>query len=302
MSLILVNNKDLVVGQPIPWSLYTEEYALLLSEGDIVHDEKQRNELLTGGAYRELSWETSNAIETAPDPSLPQKTETGFTFDDMHLKVGDRLQLEPPSQRTHERFTVRVIGYLKGSSLLVSAPVGADGLRVLLNEKDKVIMRSFSGVNAFAFVCSVDRIIKIPYEYLHLSFPDAIQGIMIRKSARIKTNIIATVQNTGNSGMEQTSAVISDISAEGVSLVSKQSLGNKEETLHLTFRLRLHNIDVFLATNGAIRTVTQDDEPDAKKNGLIRHGIQFQNLQPNDSVILQSMVYQQMIENPHRIL
>ena len=60
MSLILANKNEIVAGKPVPWSLYDQEYLLLLSEGDLVRDEKHREELLSIGSYRELSWESSN--------------------------------------------------------------------------------------------------------------------------------------------------------------------------------------------------------------------------------------------------
>jgi hypothetical protein len=301
MSLIPVNSNDIVVGRPIPWTLYNEHYTLLLSDGEVVRDEKHRNELLSNGAYRELSWETSSTIDTTPYPAEVEKSDATFTFEDIRLKVEDRLQLEPQSQPGHERFSVKVIGFLKGVSLLVTAPIGSDGLRVLLKENDKVVLRSFSGVNAFAFISTVTRIFTIPYAYMHLSFPDSVQGIKIRSTPRIKSNIVATVQKSSDTST-QISAVISDINTNGASLVSKQPLGNTGDNLHMNFRVHLHNVEAFLSVNGIIRTVTHDDEPDAKKNGLTRHGIEFQDTQPSDYVVLQSLIYQQMIENPHRVM
>jgi hypothetical protein len=315
MSLILANSNEIVSGKPIPWSLYSQEYMLLLSEGDLVRDDKHKNELVTTGAYRELAWETSGTngnsgsnLSTVIDSDSNlsdaglSKPDLVFTFDDMRLKVEDRLQLEPPSQLSRERFSVKVIGFLRGTSLLVTVPITASGLRLQLMEKQKVVMRSFSGQNAFGFACTIERIIKIPYEYMHLSFPDNIQGIMIRKAPRIKTRIITTVQDSKKSSAAQISALISDVSANGVSLESKQALGVKGDVLNLAFRIQLHNVDAYLSVKGIIRAVVSGDESEANKSELIRHGIEFQDLQPNDGVVLQSMIYQQMIENPHNVM
>lgn len=317
MSLILANNSEIVVGKPLPWSLYNQEYLLLLSEGDIVRDDRHREEILATGAYRELSWETSGNSELpnqnnniVPDDngSLPSfsdsnKSDSVFTFDDLKLKAEDRLQLEPPSQLARERFSVKVIGYLRGASLLVTVPITANGLRLQLMEKEKVVMRSFSGQNAFGFACTIERIIKIPYEYMHLSFPDNIQGIKVRKAPRIKTRIIASVQESSSDSATKVSALISDVSANGVSLESKQPLGEKGDLLFLAFRVQLHNVDAYLSVKGIIRAVISNDAtPEAQRTGNIRHGIEFQDLQPNDSVVLQSMIYQQMIENPHNVM
>jgi len=312
MSLILANKDEIIVGKPSPYPLYDQTHNLLLAQGDMVRDDAHREALLASGACHELSWKEPDKKDNANDDLLaaeeapPVQTgedETGkhFTFDDMKLKVEDKLQLEPPPQLIRERFLVKVIGYLRGASLLVTTPVTANGLRLQLLEGETVVMRSFSGQNAFGFACTIERVIKTPYEYLHLSFPDNIQGIVIRKAPRVKTRTIAAVQGK-KSGAEQVSALISDISANGVSLDAKQPLGDKGDTLNLAFRVHLHNIDAYLSVKGIIRAVLSGDTVDTSKSGIIRHGLEFQELQPNDSVILQSLIYQEMIENPHKLM
>jgi len=311
MSLILVNSNEITVGKPSPWSLYDQTHNLLLAQGDIVRDDEHRDALLASGACHELSWNESNdnaddgflATEEAPTEQTGEdKTGKRFTFDDMKLKVEDKLQLEPPPQLARERFMVKVIGFLRGVSLLVTTPITANGLRLQLLEGETVVMRSFSGQNAFGFASTIERVIKTPYEYLHLSFPDNIEGIVIRKAPRVKTNIIAAVQDSKSGATEQVSALISDISANGVSLDAKRPLGEKGDILNVSFRVHLHNIDAYLSVKGVIRAVLITDAVDASKSGVIRHGIEFQDLQPNDCVILQSMIYQQIIENPHKLV
>ncbi|MFZ2301564.1 MAG: flagellar brake protein [Gallionella sp.] len=318
MSLISASSNEIVVGKPLPWALYDCEHNLLLAnKGDIVRDDKHRDALLTGSICHEFSWEApgkevgedsfSITKEAPPKQSAENKTGNSYTFDDMKLKVGDRLNLELPAdydfrskfQSPNERYVVKVIGFLKGASLLVTAPTTVNAQ--LIGGK-KVVMRSFSGQNAFGFSCNIERICKLPYEYLHLSFPGDIQGIVVRKAPRVKARIIATVLGSKPGAEEQISALISDISASGVSLEAKQPLGDKGDILSLSFHMPLHNIDAYLAVKGAIRAVLNGDAGDASKSSLIRHGIEFQELQPNDCLILQSMIYQQMVENPHKLV
>lgn len=313
MSLIIVNKQDIAVGEPLSWPLYDQKHNLIVDQGSVVRDNKHRDTLLEYGAYRELSWGLSgdensdNGFltdeEVTAEPAKADETGTSYTFDDMKLKPEDRLQLQPPAQLTSERFLVKVIGYLRCGSLLVTAPITANGLRLQIREGEKVVMRSFSGQNAFGFACKIERVCKIPYEYLHLSIPDVIQGIVVRKAPRVKTRIIAAVQNVNpaNTG-GQVSALISNISANGLALDAKQPLGSKGDILNLAFRVRLHQASAFLSVKGLICAVLNGDSDSAPKNGLIRHGIEFQDLQPNDSVILQSMIYQQIIENPGQLM
>lgn len=312
MSLILVNRNDIAVGKPLPWQLYDQEHRVLVEQGGVVRDHAHLDSLLANGAYRELSWEAPSdmnggsklsAAATAADQSNADELGAQFTFDDMKLKAESRLQLEPPKQLGSERILVKVIGYLRGISLLVTAPATANGVRLQLMEGEKVVMRSFSGQNAFAFACTVERACKLPYEYLHLSFPDVIQGIVIRKAARVKTNIIAAVQNSNsrNTG-EQTPAVISNLSANGAALDTKRPLGRKGDTLNLAFRVNLHKIDAFLTLKGVIRAMYSGEAADTSDPEIIRHGIEFQGLQPNDMIILQSMIYQQIVESPNYVV
>ena len=266
-------------------------------------DEKHKPALHSGHLNREQFKKTLHTSETTPEATPSENTDEVFTFDDMRLKVEDRLQLEPTFLLSHERFTVRVIGYRKGGSIIVTAPIGANGLRVPLSEKEKVIIRSFSGQNAFAFVSTILRINNISFDYLHLSIPDTIQGIKIRKVTRVRSNIITTVQNSKHDAKEQISAIIADICADGVSLMSKLSLGDKGDTLHLAFRAHVHNVEALLSVNGIIRTMSHDDvSANSTKPVSFHYGIEFQDLQSNESVILQSMIYQQMIENPHAMM
>ncbi len=126
---------------------------------------------------------------------------------------------------------------------------------------------------------------------------------MIRKAPRVKARIIASVQNTNSRNTEeQVPALISNISANGAALDARRTLGKKGDILNLAFRVNLHKIDAFLSVKGAIRAVLSGEAADITDPEITRYGIEFQSLQPNDMVILQSMIYQQIIESPHQLV
>jgi c-di-GMP-binding flagellar brake protein YcgR len=239
--------------------------------------------------------------EILPAPSREDKSSTRFIFDDMKLRAEDRLQLEAPAKLGRERFPVKVVGFLRGISLLVSTPITANGLRLQLLENEEVVMRSFCGQKAFAFTCIVKQSEKKNTEYLHLSFPDEIQGILVRKAPRIKSSIIATVYDV-KASTKETAALISDISATGLSLDSNLALGNKGDALAIAFRIQLHQIEVLLSIHGVIRARLDIDNFNSSTPGLLRYGIEFQDISPNDSIVLKSMIYEQMIDNPKSLM
>lgn len=322
MSLIALSQEDLELGVPVPWAVYDQDKNLLLPKGGVITSLDQLLTLLGSNPCRELTWDDDMgdaAVVADPFPlpaSPPAGAETrveitppsksdgaqqgAFPFDAMKLRVGDRLQLQPPHQLSTERYIVRLIGYLNNVSLLVSAPFEG-GLRLGLKEGEKVVVRVFAAQNAFGFNSTVDKICKYPFDYLHLSFPREVQGMVIRKSPRVRTRIIAAVANTHHPDVENTSGLIANISATGAMLDGRRSLGNKGDMLRLAFRINLHKIDAYLSITAAIRAIFADEAIDAKGDPLIHHGIEFVDLAPNDSVILQSLIYQQMIEQPHTL-
>jgi c-di-GMP-binding flagellar brake protein YcgR len=176
-----------------------------------------------------------------------------------------------------------------------------NGLRVPLRENDKVVARIFGGQKAFGFSSTVQRVCKIPYDYLHLTFPDHIQGSVIRKSPRVKTKIITSIALLNSGDGDKKSGIIVNLSADGAMVRTRQPLVEKGEAIQMSFRINLHNLDAYLTVNAIVRSIFNDESEEARNDPMISHGVQFQDVPPNDTVILQSLIYQQMIEQPHTL-
>lgn len=331
MSLIPIDKGELEIGKPLPWDIHDQHNHLLMAQGEVIQTAQQLLALLERTPCRELTWESAEEGATAnfplveeftPPPlpssstdarlqtaapsaqgkSTPEKSgkepQGTFTFDDMRLKVGDHLQIQPPALISTERFIVKLIGYVKNVSILVTAPFDK-GLRLQLVGNEKMVVRVFTSQNAFGFGSSIIKVCKLPFDYLHLSFPTEVQGTVVRKAPRVRTKIIAAVTNI-NRGKDSDSApaIITNISASGALLDAHRNLGQKGDAINLSFRVNLHNIDAYLTTKAVICAVFADEPAEGKKSAGIHHGIEFVDLQPNDSVILQSLIYQHMIEQP----
>ncbi len=307
MSLIPVEKCDLQLGQPLPWALYDQNNKMLKAQGESIESEAQLSALMQAAPLRELVWQSASepsqeAVDETPDIDLSGAPEGRLTFDDMNLKIGDRIQLQPPAQLGTERHIVKLVGYLDRVSVLVTAPM-AHGVRLPLLEDENIVARVFSRQNAFGFTCSVRRVCRVPFDYLHLSFPDEIQGAVIRKSPRIKLKIIASIADPENEARQALSGMIVNISSSGARVDARNPLGKAGQKMRLSFRVNLHNMDLYLTTNAVIRTVLRDDDLNsAAQPPLVHHGVEFQDLQPNDNMILQSLIYQKMIEQPQTVV
>jgi len=306
LSLIPVEKSEIALGQPLPWALYDQNHKLLKAQGESIDTAAQLQTLLDAVPLRELIWqsasEPSEAVDETPEIDLSDTPDGRFTFHDMNLKTGDRIQLQPPAQLGHERHVVKLVGYLEPVSVLVTAPM-VHGVRLPLLEDEIVVVRVFSGQNAFGFTCTIRRVCKVPFDYIHLSFPNEIQGAVIRKSPRIRIKIIAAITDPDKEGGEPLSGVIANISSTGARVDAPNPLGETGQRMRLSFRVNLHGMDVYLTTTAIIRSVLRDDAMhDRTQQALVHHGVEFQDLQPNDTMILQSLIYQKMIEQPHTVV
>lgn len=295
MKLIPVTRDQLVLGSPLHWMLYDRDGNFLLEAGTILDSAEDVDALLALDPMR-------NTEEDLPSASAPvQEEQKTYSFGDMRLRVGDRLQIEPPPSVSTERHMVKVIGWVDNLSLLVTTPM-VNGLRVPLRDNDKVVARIFANQNAYAFDTLVKAAVKIPFDHLHLEFPQRIQGAVIRKSPRIKIRQIATVSPLGESGAvadesQRASAIILNVSADGALVQAKQALATKNDRVRMAFRVNLHDVDAMITVGAIVRSVFTEEG----KVGIVCHGVQFQEMASNDRLILQSMIYQKMIEQPQLV-
>lgn len=236
-----------------------------------------------------MSQEESTVAQTSPEgpPS--------YQFEDMRLKVGDRLQVQLPNTVSQDRQIVKLIGYVDSVCLLVSAPSGAGFLKSLV-EGDRIVVRIFSGQGAFGFVCFLDRIIRLPFEYLHLSFPREIQGLMIRKAPRVKTEIEVKVDTSSG----KVDAFVANLSATGMSLRSQAQLGAKGDEISFTLPLALYDVKTELKLRGKIRAITSIPLEGGGEEHQV--GMELVDVRPEETLILQSVVHHELAKNPYSVV
>jgi c-di-GMP-binding flagellar brake protein YcgR len=257
----------------------------------VAHDIRQAGEAAGRESLSALNEQAVAAAQSAEDAA--------FTFESMKMKVGDRLQVQLPARFTADRIIVRLIGYINNLSLLVTPPREANGLRMQLEENDELVVRVFTSQNAFGFSATVAKVIKLPFEYLHLSFPSEVRGMVIRKAPRVKTRIICSVVAEQSTG-ESATGILTNLSANGALLTASRALAGKSGMIKLAFRVMLHGTEAFLNISAIVRAQFVDDTP-ANPNPA-SHGLEFVDLQPKDYLVLQSMIYQQMIEQPQTVM
>jgi hypothetical protein len=228
-------------------------------------------------------------------PNLSGFPTRQYKFDSLRLTIGHRLQIELPTQ--NEPVPARLLGYLKGETLIVRLAATASLGNHPLGEDDALTVRGFSGRIAFSFQTTIEKIRYVPYTYCHLKFPEGVQGTEIRHAERVRVNLPVKVVSTPGPEGQVVEATIANLSSAGAMLLSAEELGVVGDRLALTFRFWVmpNDYEVNMNVSAVIQTVTSPDQ--AGVEGL-HYGVKFDAIRSTESILLQNLIYQRLQESP----
>ncbi len=214
----------------------------------------------------------------------------------LDLHIGDTLQLQFLQDDGHRvRPSVRFIGQLPQASLVVTAPT-QDGKLMLVREGQVFVVRCFSRDMASAFTCRVLRVCTSPYPYIHLSYPERKEEVIVRSSRRVSVLLSATVvrQREGGTWSIPIPSIVSDMSATGTMLETSEPLGLSGTRVKISFQLPIDGMgEQALSVEGIIRSVYEE----GGAAGRNRYGIEFQGVDAAAQLILRAFVYEQLLGN-----
>ena len=208
---------------------------------------------------------------------------------DLKHNVGDTLQLQLSPGKAEERFYVKLIGFLKDKSILVTAP-RSDGVPIRVSADQKFIVRMISGNSAQGFSANAIHSTTHPYPHLHLTYPTELESITVRKAERIDCKLIVSVQNEdpNKAFPERRSASMENLSTVGSQLISNESLGETGDTISISCKVTVAEMEMYLNIRGIIRRITE-------KNKTIEHGIEFITPDDKDKLLLHGFIYEQLL-------
>ncbi|RMF14435.1 MAG: flagellar brake protein [Gammaproteobacteria bacterium] len=218
--------------------------------------------------------------------------ENGSTpFDKLGLKTGDPLHLE--SIDTKSRFTVRLIGYVPGGSILVLPPV-IKGKQMLL-KKDKLYnVRAAVGGKVCAFRTQVLYTHLQPYAYSHLLYPQEMQALQVRESERLDVHLDATVTSEFDTGAGEwpKDAVIVDLSKSGAGVRCQEPLGVEGHEVILHFIVTVAGVSKQLH----LKSVIRNRIPLEGESHRYFFGLQFTQLSEAARLVLNGYIFEKLRE------
>jgi c-di-GMP-binding flagellar brake protein YcgR len=288
--MIPIRKSDIALGRPLPWPVFDGDRRLLLRAGFTIETVAQLDELGRRGLYRAVA---SGADAAVPDDEPAARGPDGkgevwrsLRFEELRLPLLAPLTLQKLDPDDDTRYAARLHGVFRDTSIVVNIPAPGGGL-AMFRQGQPLLVRAFSGTNAFAFTANVLTIRYAPAAYLHLEYPKSVDGTAIRSTQRVTVRLIASATPIADDGSDGASlpAQVADLSSGGARLVVRQSLGDAGGSVILAFRLRTQVGEATLKLRGAIRRT----EPD-ENGGGVSHGVQFVDLEPLDVLALEGYI------------
>jgi c-di-GMP-binding flagellar brake protein YcgR len=289
MPFTPIKAEELVIGQPIPWTVYDASGEMMLEPGYIPKSAQQITAFINSGVSRDPDEQLGQVDKTAV-PNTSQREAGGLTLEQIKLNIGDSIQLQFQSESDNTRCIVTLIGYLADQGVIVSTPM-LNGRIMLVREGQIFVVRLFSGKSAYAFTAVTKRVTNNPFPHLHLSYPKEIRGLVVRGSSRARANIICYASLEGGNGY---SCVARDISVGGALIAAREKIAEAGQKISLKMRVKVNETEHMLALNCQIRSVNTA-RTSADETPTILHGLSFENVSSQDSLVISALLYQNMV-------
>jgi hypothetical protein len=294
MTEMRMDKNDIVVGKPLPFSIYGADRMLLLAKGQRVESERVREALIRNGVLH-------NGNPTGPGGNpkggAPAQEEERtklsplavLRHDYQNLGSRSRFGLRMSREDGGESYLCWVVGYADRRGLILTAPTREDRTFVSVTEGQTWLFRTFYAMAAFRFNAVVQKVLFDPFPYLHIQLPQMIDMRLVRKTQRAQVCVNATV-----SGAQDMQAVVVDMSVSGLrlALVENCTLA-KDQTVALSFTVTLLDKQHTLKMNG--RVMSCYGNSDMKHPGVSFYGLNVEPAGELDQLVLHGFVQQHLV-------
>ncbi|MBT7443833.1 MAG: flagellar brake protein [Methylococcales bacterium] len=206
--------------------------------------------------------------------------------DEMRLHIGDVLQLQPVTENT-KRYKAKLIGFLSGKSMIITAPK-VNKKPIVVREDQRFVVRVLSEGCVHGFQCSVLKSYSQPYAHMHLTFPKDITSVKVRQSQRVKLKVPAKAINVTMRDFGTADIRIIDLSTTGAKILAKQQIGQVGNKLEINTSVKIADMDEDLLMEGTIRNVDIDE-------GGYFYGIQFDPLDRHEVLVIHGFVLEHLV-------
>jgi hypothetical protein len=213
-------------------------------------------------------------------PETVQEQEIGFA--ELRLRPGTVLYIQRDAIGA-PLTEIHYLGSVADKIIMVTQKIESKS-KTLLKLGENYILHGFSGQYDFSFTTQTVELHKTPFPYASLAFPPSVHAKMVRKLARVRTFLPASIVSLSSDAV--TSATLIDLTVAGALIESATAIGKTGESVHITSNVDLGNEKKELALLADIRHVHQTG------SGGYNIGVEFKELSQADKLVLHYLVHE----------
>jgi len=267
----LVDKHCIVVGKPLPFSIYDGDCKLLLAEGRVVESERLKERLLALGVLCAVPEKGSRRERCDKDASEAESPIVALQRNYAQIAARTRGGLRISPKETGDAYLCWVLGQMRDKRCLVlSAPVRADKSLVSITKGETWFCRFLNATTAFRFRGVVLKTALDPFPHFLLEVSRTIEKRTVRVWPRALVSFPATVRIPHDQEAE-----IVDLSVGGARIaVDKTNPLVKGQRIALSTQLRALNTEH--AVEVLANVVVAYGNIDPQHPDFLFYGIEFE--------------------------
>ena len=274
----LFEHDKIIVGRPLPFSVFSNDGKLLMAEGKLVESDYARDMLVQNGAYRSgVDGVTSANASVAAVDSLANLRK------DYSAQAGPRLVVTMAPNESHEAYAASLVG-VHDQVMLLTAPVKPDGSLVPVTPGQTWLCRTFQVTSAFRFRAPVLKVAFEPFPHLHLESPKQVDSRKVRGHPRASVYVPCRLASLADAR-----GAIVDLSVSGARLAVDSSVRLvKDQALRV--RASIAVIDSTFELDLKCTIAAAFGPSDTRHPRVFFYGLKFDGLSELESLVLHGYV------------
>jgi hypothetical protein len=278
----------IIVGRPLPFSVFGAEGQLLLAQGSVVESDRARQMLLRNGVYRD----TTPGAPPVPAPAIePAEAVAAAPLSALHrhygASAGHRFALSVASSDSDEAHSTWVIG-MHDHSIILTAPRRPNGALVGVSVGQVWLCRAFQMTSAFRFRSTVLKVVFEPFPHVHIEAPQHVERRTVRGKPRAAVFVDVTLE-----APLAAPAVIVDLSVSGGRLAVEQQVElERGQGIRIAMKLELIDSQFELSLKASV--IALFGASDGRHPKVSFYGIKFEALSEVERLVLHSYVSGQL--------
>ncbi len=294
-----MDSDRIVVGKPLPFSIFTADGKLLLAQGRMVDSERLRDMLVRNGHHCDVTegpGKKARSERERQEQEAPVEEENPLEAlyrDYAAGGDGSQLSITMAKSDTDKPFAVQVMG-VHGQSLIVTAPVQADGSLVPIMPNQMFVCRTFQLTSAFRFSAAVLKSAFEPFPHLYLQLKKEVERRQIRSSPRAKVAVRAQLHTT-----EKLPCLICDLSTGGARLALDIATFALEKGKSARLVATVEVLKSKFVLELPVTVLNSLGPTDSRHANVTFYGVKFDAIGEQDGLILHGYVGEHLLAEVH---